>query len=87
MCARRRRRPNLKGNRANHCLLQGLEHLGCKVVGSGILRDDPKVLEGAPARAAHDCDLLVTSGGMSVGSGAHIRSIICRRGALEFWSL
>jgi molybdopterin molybdotransferase len=73
---------------ANRCILRGLlEHVGCKVVDFGILRDEPGLLEGALSRAAHDCDLLVTSGGMSVGSGDHIRSIIGRRGAMEFWPL
>jgi hypothetical protein len=46
----------------------------------------PELLEGALSRAAHDCDLLVTSGGMSVGSGDHIRSAIGRHGA-EIWPL
>ena len=73
---------------ANRCILRGLlEHLGCEVVDFGILRDKPELLEGALSRAAHDSDLLVTSGGMSVGSGDHIRSIIGRRGVLEIWPL
>ena len=73
---------------ANRCLLRGLlEHLGCQVVDFGILGDEPELLEGALSRAAHDCDLLVTSGGMSVGSEDHIRSIIGRRGVLEIWPL
>ena len=73
---------------ANRCILRGLlEHVGCKVVDFGILRDEPELMEGALSRAAHDCDLLVTSGGMSVGGGDYIRSIIGRRGALEFWPL
>src|SRR5262249_36159650 len=73
---------------ANRCILRGLlEHLGCQVADFGILRDEPELLEGALSRAAHDCDLLVTSGGMSVGSEDHIRSIIGRRGVLELWPL
>jgi len=73
---------------ANRCILRGLlEHLGCRVFDFGILRDEPEVLEGALSRAAHDCDLLVTSGGMSVGSEDHIRSIIGRRGVLELWPI
>ena len=55
---------------ANRCILRGLlEQLGCEV-----LRDEPELLEGALSRAAPDCDLLVTSGGMSVGNEDHIRS-------------
>jgi molybdopterin molybdotransferase len=73
---------------ANRCILRGLlEQLGCEVADFGILRDEPELLEGALSRAAHDCDLLVTSGGMSVGNEDHIRSIIGRRGVLELWPL
>jgi len=73
---------------ANRCLLRGLlEHLGCRVLDFGILRDEPALLEGSLSHAAHECDLLVTSGGMSVGSEDHIRSIIGRRGVLEIWPL
>ena len=53
----------------------------------GILRDDPHAVEGALSAAARDCDLLVTSGGMSVGHEDHIRSIIGRRGTLDIWPL
>jgi molybdopterin molybdotransferase len=72
----------------NRCLLRGLlERLGCEVRDFGILRDQPDVVEGALSRAAKECDLLVTSGGMSVGTEDHMRRIIGRRGALEVWPL
>ena len=73
---------------ANRCLLRGLlEHAGCEFQDLGILRDDPHAVEGALSAAAHDCDLLVTSGGMSVGHEDHIRSIIGRQGTLDIWPL
>jgi molybdopterin molybdotransferase len=73
---------------ANRCIVRGLlEQLDCEVADFGILRDEPELLEGALSRAAHDCDLLVTSGGMSVGNEDYIRSMIGRRGVLELWPL
>jgi molybdopterin molybdotransferase len=64
---------------ANRCLLRGLlVRMGCEVADFGILRDEPRALEGALSAAARDCDLLVTSGGMSVGREDHMRSIIGR---------
>src|SRR5215468_4907933 len=71
---------------ANRCLLRGLlEHMGCEVQDYGILRDEPRDMEVALSAAAHECDLLVTSGGMSVGREDHVRSIIGRRGTLDVW--
>ena len=73
---------------ANRCLLRGLlEQMGCEVHDLGILRDEPRLVERALSSAAHDCDLLVTSGGMSVGREDHIRTIIGRRGTLDVWPL
>jgi molybdopterin molybdotransferase len=73
---------------ANRCLLRALlEHMGCEVQDFGILRDEPLVVEGGLSAAAHDCDLLVTSGGMSVGREDHVRSVIGRRGTLDIWPL
>ncbi len=79
-----------KGKRwdANRFLLHGaLASLACEVQDYGILADDPVKTEVALLAAARDCDLLITSGGMSVGSEDHMRSIIRRRGALEVWPL
>lgn len=45
------------------------------------------MLEARLSLAAKDCDLLVTSGGMSVGREDHVRPIILRRGTLEVWQL
>jgi molybdopterin molybdotransferase len=64
-----------------------LESLGCHVTDLGILPDDALAIEGALSAAAHDNDLLVTSGGVSVGSEDHLTTVIRRRGTLDVWLL
>jgi molybdopterin molybdotransferase len=64
-----------------------LESLGCQVTDLGILPDDALAIERALSAAAHDNDLLVTSGGVSVGSEDHLTSVIRRRGTLDVWLL
>jgi molybdopterin molybdotransferase len=64
-----------------------LRALGCAVSDYGVIRDHPVIVEDALMRAARDCDLLVTTGGVSVGSEDHIRSVIGKRGVLEVWPL
>jgi molybdopterin molybdotransferase len=61
--------------------------MGCEVHDLGILRDDPSALEGSLLAAARGADLLVTSGGMSVGGEDHMCSIIRRRGTLDVWRI
>jgi molybdopterin molybdotransferase len=73
---------------ANRSLLRGLlEQTGCEVVDFGILRDDAHSLEGRLSAAASDVDMLVTSGGMSVGDEDHVHRIIKRRGTLDVWRI
>jgi molybdopterin molybdotransferase len=70
----------------NRLILPGLlEPFGCIVHDYGILRDEKRSVEAALSAAARDCDLLITTGGMSSGSEDHIRSVIGRRGSLDIW--
>ncbi len=69
---------------ANRWLLRSLlEAIGCEISDLGILADNANDIEGVLADAAHDHDLIVTSGGMSFGSEDHMTNVIRRRGALE----
>src|SRR5262249_52514594 len=61
--------------------------LGCRVSDLGILVDDARAIEKALSDAAHEHDLIVTSGGMSVGSEDHMAGVIRRRGSLEAYQL
>jgi molybdopterin molybdotransferase len=73
---------------ANRWLLRGLiESLGCEVVDLGIAPDAVEEIERTLSTVAQDLDLLVTSGGMSVGDEDHVRSVIRRRGSLDIWRL
>jgi molybdopterin molybdotransferase len=72
----------------NRSLLRALlERMGCQVHDFGIVRDERREVEGKLSAAARESDLLVTSGGMSVGREDHVRSVIGRRGALDIWPL
>lgn len=53
----------------------------------GILRDDPSALTTKLAEAAAGFDLIVTSGGVSVGEEDHVRTAVSEAGALALWRL
>lgn len=44
---------------------------GAEVLDGGIVRDDPHLIAGALSELAHRCDLIVTTGGVSVGDEDH----------------
>jgi molybdopterin molybdotransferase len=73
---------------ANRYVLDGLlQQLGCEIVDLGILRDQRDAITAALARAASECDAIVTSGGMSTGEEDHIRAAVESLGAIHFWRL
>jgi molybdopterin molybdotransferase len=47
--------------------------------------DDAEAIERALMGAAASADLVVTSGGVSVGRHDHVRAVLERRGTIDFW--
>ncbi len=73
---------------ANRYVLRALlEQLGCEIADYGILRDRPDLVRDTLARAAGECDALVTSGGMSTGEEDHVRDAVAALGSIHFWRL
>lgn len=53
----------------------------------GILRDDPVNVRERLAEAASGCDVIVTSGGVSVGEEDHVRAAVGQAGGIALWRL
>jgi molybdopterin molybdotransferase len=64
-----------------------LAGLGCRIDDLGILRDEPDAIHAALAEAARGHDLIVTSGGVSVGEEDHVRAAVESLGRLHLWRL
>jgi len=64
-----------------------LTRLGVQVIDGGLVRDDPAALAAALARAAHEADAIITSGGVSVGEADHTRAVMQRLGDMAFWRI
>ena len=64
-----------------------LDGLGCKVDDLGILQDEPETIRAALAEAGRGHDLIVTSGGVSVGEEDHVRPAVESLGRLHLWRL
>lgn len=73
---------------SNRFTLAGLlKSLGAEVIDGGIVRDDPAATVDALARAADAADLIITSGGVSVGEEDHVKAAVQSLGALDLWKL
>lgn len=71
---------------ANRSLLRALaSRAGAEVVDLGILADEPESLATRLREAAADCDLILTSGGVSGGEEDHVKAAVEHVGELAFW--
>jgi molybdopterin molybdotransferase len=68
-------------------LMNLLIGVGCQVDDLGILPDDPEIIKKALLAAADTHDLIVTSGGVSVGAEDHVRAVVEKEGSIYFWRL
>jgi molybdopterin molybdotransferase len=64
-----------------------LRRLGCEVSDLGIVPDRREATIEALRQAAASNDLIVTTGGVSVGEEDHIKAAVQALGSLELWSL
>lgn len=73
---------------SNRYTLYGmLTRLGVEVIDLGVVRDDPTHLETAIAQAAACADVVISSGGVSVGEADFTRDIMARLGEVAFWTI
>ncbi len=73
---------------ANRFFLRSLLlQLGCTVTDFGIVPDRREATQDALLAAAQEHDLIVTSGGVSVGEEDHVKPSLEALGSLNLWSL
>ncbi len=70
-----------------YTLIGLLRRLGCNVTDLGILCDEREVVLPALREAAATHDVLLTSGGVSVGIADLVKDVIAELGKIEFWRL
>lgn len=70
-----------------HTIAAQLDGLGVEVIDLGILPDQPDAVRAALAEAATRADLLVTSGGVSVGEEDHVKAAVAALGVIDLWKL
>lgn len=66
------------------CMLQ---RLGVDVIDMGVVHDDEAALREAFGRAAADADVVITSGGVSVGEADYTKKVMADLGDVLFWKI
>ncbi|TBV07099.1 molybdopterin molybdotransferase MoeA [Phytopseudomonas dryadis] len=73
-------------NSNRRLLIAWLQRLGCEVIDAGILADD-LALTRAALGALHDADLILSTGGVSVGEADFLGIALREEGELALWKL
>jgi len=64
-----------------------LSRLGCESIDMGVVPDVPEALERAFSAAAASADVVITSGGVSVGEADYVKQLLERLGEVVFWKI
>ncbi len=73
---------------SNRYTLHGmLTRLNCEVIDMGVIPDDPSLIETAFKQAAANADVVITSGGVSVGEADFVKDMLNKLGEVLFWKI
>ena len=64
-----------------------LKKLDVEIIDLGVVRDDPGLIEAAFREAAARADVVLTSGGVSVGEADFVKDTLEKIGTLSFWKI
>ncbi|MBL1142417.1 MAG: molybdopterin molybdotransferase MoeA [Proteobacteria bacterium] len=64
-----------------------LARIGVEIIDMGVVRDDKELLDRAFIEAAEEADVIITSGGVSVGDADYIKEILEKQGTVDFWKV
>jgi molybdopterin molybdotransferase len=73
---------------SNRYSLHGmLRRAGAETLDLGVVKDDPAALQAAFTEAARAADVVITSGGVSVGGADYTKSVLQACGEMAFWQI
>ncbi|EGU30501.1 putative bifunctional molybdopterin-guanine dinucleotide biosynthesis protein MobB/MoeA [Vibrio ichthyoenteri ATCC 700023] len=80
-------KPNTIYDSNRFTLMGMLEKLGCDVIDFGILEDNEQVMIDAIQQASQQADVVITSGGVSVGDADYVKLALDKLGQIDFWRI
>ncbi|QKT04687.1 molybdopterin molybdotransferase MoeA [Ectothiorhodospiraceae bacterium 2226] len=73
---------------SNRYTLHGmLQRVGVDLLDMGVVRDTPQAVEAAFAAAREVADVVITTGGVSVGDADYVKDTLARLGKVDFWKI
>jgi len=72
-------------NSNRHMLTAMLTNWGFAVVDFGITADDPKIISKVMTDASREADVIITTGGVSVGEEDYVKAVVESLGHIDLW--
>lgn len=73
---------------SNRYTLHGmLSRIGVDIIDMGAIPDNPELLENTLLNAAQQADVVITSGGVSVGEADYMKLLLAKHGQVMFWKI
>ena len=70
-----------------YALFALLQRLNIDILDLGVIVDQPEALKSAFLQAAETADVIITTGGVSVGAADYVKSVLSEIGEINFWQL
>ncbi|KLV09440.1 bifunctional molybdopterin-guanine dinucleotide biosynthesis adaptor protein MobB/molybdopterin molybdotransferase MoeA [Photobacterium ganghwense] len=80
-------KPNCIYDSNRYTLTAMLTKAGCEVIDMGIIEDSEETLTSTLLQAAEQADMILSSGGVSVGDADYIKTVLSQLGAINFWRI
>ena len=64
-----------------------LKRLGAEILDMGVVPDQKAILRQTLADAAQQADVVITSGGVSVGDADYVKEMLAELGQVDFWKI
>jgi molybdopterin molybdotransferase len=70
-----------------HALIALLKRMNAEIIDMGLLPDDPAAIEQAFIAATQQADVVISSGGVSVGDADYTKQVLDTLGDIHFWKV
>jgi molybdopterin molybdotransferase len=70
-----------------HALIALLKRMNAEIIDIGLLPDDPAAIEQAFIAATQQADVVISSGGVSVGAADYTKQVLDTLGDIHFWKV
>jgi len=64
-----------------------LSRLPVEILDLGVIKDNPESIRNTLLKAAEKADLIITTGGVSVGDADYIKTVLAEIGNINFWKI